>query len=148
MIDVPHDGDLFSVDQVANQLGLHVRTVRNYVREGRLKAVRIGKQYRIARADFEALTGRSAASLSHVRMSRPHAEVSAVVHLDGFDFDASNRLTNALMATAKSRPDTDDPLRVDTIHDNERGRLKVIINGSVGTTATLMRFIDAYLEPR
>ena len=41
--------DLYSVEQVAAQLGLHVRTVRNYVRDGRLKAVRIGKQYRIAR---------------------------------------------------------------------------------------------------
>ena len=49
--------DLYSVEQVANLLDLHVRTVRNYVREGRLKAVRIGKQYRIAREDLEAMTG-------------------------------------------------------------------------------------------
>ena len=49
----------FSVDQVAQRLGLHVRTVRNYVRDGRLKAVRIGKQYRIARSDLEELTGRA-----------------------------------------------------------------------------------------
>ena len=46
------------MEQVAERLGLHVKTVRNYVRDGRLKAVRIGKQYRIARADLEALTGR------------------------------------------------------------------------------------------
>ncbi|WP_141724717.1 helix-turn-helix domain-containing protein, partial [Streptomyces niveus] len=48
--------ELYSVGEVAERLGLHVRTVRNYVRDGRLKAVRIGKQYRISRADFEALT--------------------------------------------------------------------------------------------
>ena len=41
------DQDLYSVEQVAEQLGLHVKTVRNYVRDGRLKAVRIGKQYRM-----------------------------------------------------------------------------------------------------
>ena len=49
--------DLYSVEQVAELLGLHVRTVRNYVRDGRLKAVRIGKQYRISRANLEELTG-------------------------------------------------------------------------------------------
>ena len=49
----------YSVEQVAERLGLHVRTVRNYVRDGRLKAVRIGKQYRIARTDLEELTGRA-----------------------------------------------------------------------------------------
>ena len=53
---------LYSVEQVAERLGLHVRTVRNYVRDGRLKAVRIGKQYRIAREDLEALTGHPAAA--------------------------------------------------------------------------------------
>ena len=40
--------EMYSVEQVADLLGLHVRTVRGYVRDGRLKAVRIGKQYRIA----------------------------------------------------------------------------------------------------
>ena len=45
------------MEQVAERLGLHVKTVRGYVREGRLKAVRIGKQYRISRQDLEALTG-------------------------------------------------------------------------------------------
>ncbi len=49
---------MYSVEEVAARLGLHVRTVRNYVRDGRLKAVRIGKQYRIAAADLEELTGR------------------------------------------------------------------------------------------
>ena len=54
--------DLYSAEQVADRLGLHVRTVRNYVREGRLKAVRIGKQYRIAGEDLAALTGRPASA--------------------------------------------------------------------------------------
>jgi excisionase family DNA binding protein len=49
---------LYSVDQVAELLGLHVKTVRNYVREGQLRAVCIGKQYRIALEDLEAFTGR------------------------------------------------------------------------------------------
>ena len=43
---------LFTVEQVAQSLSLHVRTIRNYVRAGRLKATRIGKQYRIARSDL------------------------------------------------------------------------------------------------
>ena len=64
-----------SVEQVAAQLGLHVRTVRNYVRDGRLKAVRIGKQYRIARADLDALTGQppaaSAGASTSIRSGPP-----------------------------------------------------------------------------
>ena len=48
---------LYSAEEAAQILGLQVRTVRNYVREGRLPGVRIGKQYRIARSALEAFAG-------------------------------------------------------------------------------------------
>nr|WP_279635938.1 helix-turn-helix domain-containing protein [Kitasatospora cheerisanensis] len=49
--------EFYSVEDVAGLLGLHVKTVRGYVRDGKLKATRIGKQYRIARGEVEAFTG-------------------------------------------------------------------------------------------
>lgn len=139
--------ELYSVEQVAERLGLHVRTVRNYVRDGRLKAVRIGKQYRIARADLDALTGQNAmASASETAPARRHVEVSSIVQIEAIGFDAASRVTNTLLAAAKSRPEDDAPLRVDTIYDQQRARLKVILSGSIATTASLLKFIAAYLD--
>jgi len=139
--------ELYSVDQVAARLGLHVRTVRNYVRNGRLKAVRIGKQYRIAREDLEALTGHAATSArAGSETLHRHVEVSSIVQIEAIDFDSGSRVTSALMASVKGRPETDDPLRIDTIYDKERARLKVIVTGSIGMTASLLKFINAYLE--
>jgi excisionase family DNA binding protein len=138
---------LYSVEQVAAQLGLHVRTVRNYVRNGRLKGVRIGKQYRIARADLEALTGhRAAAPIAGTEPSRRHVEVSSIVQVEAIDVDAANRVTNALMAAAKGRSEDDGPLRIDTIYDPARAGLKVIVIGSLSATAPLLKFINALLE--
>ena len=145
MAQEPVSGQLYSVDQVAARLGLHVRTVRNYVRDGRLKAVRIGKQYRIAREDLEALTGQAAAG-SATGPPQRHVEVSSIVQIEAIDFDAAGRVTGALMAAAKGRPDADEPLRIDTIYDQERARLKVILTGSIATTASLLRFVSAYLR--
>ncbi len=139
--------ELYSVDQVAERLGLHVRTVRNYVRDGRLKAVRIGKQYRIAREHLEALTGHPAPVPGTQREPlRRHVEVSSIVQIEAIGFDAASRVTNALMAAAKGRPDGDDSLRIDTIYDRERSRLKVILSGGAATTASLLKFITAYLD--
>jgi excisionase family DNA binding protein len=139
--------ELYSVDQVAARLGLHVRTVRNYVRNGRLRAVRIGKQYRIAREDLEALTGRPAtAPLTGSETLRRHVEVSSIVQIEALTSESASRVTNALMASVKGRPETDEPLRIDTIYDKERARLKVILTGSIGTTTSLLKFINAYLE--
>jgi excisionase family DNA binding protein len=135
------------VEQVAAQLGLHVRTVRNYVRNGRLKGVRIGKQYRIARADLEALTGhRAAAPVAAAETTRRDVEVSSIVQVEAIDFDAASRVTNALMAAAKGRSEEDGPLRIDTIYDPERARLKVIVIGSISAVPPLLKFINALLE--
>src|SRR3954464_13073241 len=96
--------ELLSVFEIAKRLKLHVRTVRNYVREGRLKGVRIGKQYRIARADLESLTGRALAAPSAANdVSRRHTEVSSIIQVEAIDFEAASRVTNALMAAVKGR---------------------------------------------
>ena len=134
--------DLYSVEQVAELLGLHVKTVRHYVRDGKLKAVRIGKQYRIARSDLETLTGQSAASLEKPAVRREHhIEVSSVVHIDAVSKDTAYRLTTFLTSSVGGRPAGDARVRIDTIYDEERAVLKIIISGSIDTTTTLLRAV-------
>jgi excisionase family DNA binding protein len=138
---------LYSVEQVADRLGLHVRTVRNYVREGRLKAVRIGKQYRIAGADLAAMTGRPESSfeVEPVRRTR-HVEVSSIVEIDAVSPDKANRVMNLIGGAYTSRRAGDEPLRVETIYDAERARLKIILVGSMEITASYFKIINAVLE--
>jgi excisionase family DNA binding protein len=139
--------DLYSVEQVAELLGLHVRTVRLYVREGRLKAVRIGKQYRIAREDLEKLTGRTAASFDPepVRRHR-HVEVSSIVEIDAIGPETANRITNGLLGAANGRGQQEQPLRVETIYNEVRAHLKVIVTGSLSSTVGMLQLMTAYLE--
>jgi excisionase family DNA binding protein len=109
--------ELYSVEQVADLLGLHVRTVRNYVRDGRLKAVRIGKQYRIAREDLAAMTGRPASSFDRepVRRHR-HIEVSSIVEIDAISPEDAARVTNGLLGAAKGQRREDETLRAESIY--------------------------------
>jgi excisionase family DNA binding protein len=128
-----------SVEQVAERLGLHVRTVRGYIRDGRLKAVRIGKQYRIAQADLDAFTGRPADA------ARPRVEVSTIVEFDGIGATAADRLSTLLVAGAQLPRDTTEPLRIQAVYDDARARLKVIILGGVAATADVLQTIDDIL---
>lgn len=140
---------LYSVDQVADQLGLHVRTVRGYVRDGRLKATRVGRQYRITQEDLEAFTGLPAPSPA--RRTR-HTEVSGIVQIDAIDPVAVGRLTNLVMAAATGRHSNlpgrqgADRLRVESVYDEERATLKIIVLGGLDTTAELLRLIDSVVE--
>jgi excisionase family DNA binding protein len=140
---------LYSVDQVADRLGLHVRTIRNYVRDGRLKAVRIGKQYRIAREDLEAFAGGpvEAPARETARRHR-HVEVSSIVQIDAISADAAGSLTSTLMAAAAGRSDTGEPLRIETAYDEVRARMKIVVLGDLDASAGLFTLIGALIEPR
>ncbi|GHG01480.1 MULTISPECIES: helix-turn-helix domain-containing protein [Amycolatopsis] len=135
--------DVFSVEQVAAKLGLHVRTVRNYVRDGRLKAVRIGKQYRITAEDLAAFTGLPVAE----RAPAPVAELSGVVEIAGVDRAAADRIATMVMASVNGPRDAGErPLRVETIHDGERATLKIIVLGDLAAGADLLRWVASVAE--
>jgi excisionase family DNA binding protein len=133
--------ELLSVDQVAERLGLQVRTVRAYIRDGRLNALKIGKQYRITRADLEAFLGPAAKAME----ARPRlSEVASIVELERVDREAAIRIGNLLIATANGRPREGDDLRVETIYDEGRERLKVIVVGGLGVTAELFKLLEVW----
>jgi len=135
--------DLYSVEQVADLLDLHVRTVRGYIRAGRLRAVRIGKQYRIARTDLDAFTGRPAPAPP---AGAPALEVSSIVQVDGVDRAAADRLATLVLAGVNTGHDPARPLRVQTVHDEERHRMKLVILGDAAATADLLHLVDAVLR--
>ncbi|MGN9808208.1 helix-turn-helix domain-containing protein [Micromonospora sp. BQ11] len=133
--------EMYSVEQVAERLGLHVRTVRGYIRSGRLRAVRIGKQYRIARADLDALTGRPQPTPD----GAASVEVSSVVRIDDVDRAAADRLGTFVLAGANTNHDPADPLRVQTVYDEERQRMTIMILGGPAATAELLGLLDGVL---
>lgn len=145
--------NMYSAEEAAQILGLQVRTVRNYVREGRLPGVRIGKQYRIARRDLEAFTAagdsrepgfRAQIEPAPQLMAAPVAAVSSVVQIEGIGAGSSDRLERTLSAAALAAQVDGAGLRVEPLYDAERQRLKVIIVGSVADTAELLRVIELF----
>jgi excisionase family DNA binding protein len=139
--------ELFTADEVAERLGLHVRTVRNYIRDGQLGAVRIGKQYRIARADLDAFTGRSPDPEQPVPGGRSrHVEVSSIVEIDAIDPATADRLAILLTGAANGRRDEADALHIETIYHRQRTHLKVVIVGSLTASAYVFGLINAIVE--
>lgn len=136
---------LYSVEQVAELLGLHVRTVRSYVRDGKLPATRIGKQYRITHDDLESFTGLPITTPSGADSTRRHAESSCIVEIDEVDRVTVDRITTLLTATAATRGPGGRALRVETSYDPARHRLKVILLGGLSDTARLLDYLDGVL---
>jgi excisionase family DNA binding protein len=137
--------EFLSVEKVAARLGLHVRTVRAYVRQGRLKASRIGKQYRIAKADLDAFH-QPVKPMQAVTPAKAggSSEVTTVVQLDGIEPGIASKLTTLLIASCSSNKD--DPLKqVSCRYLESSGRLRIIISGNVDSTAELLKIVQFML---
>ncbi len=136
---------LYSAEQVAEMLNLHVKTVRRYVRDGRLKAKRIGKEYRITRADLEAFAGEVRPAEKEVPRTR-HVIASSIVDVDAISTSESDRVTTMIMASLNARRGEGDFPRVDSIYYPEQGRLRVTITASLVLTCELIQMIDVLLK--
>ena len=137
--------DFFTIDQVAERLNLHVKTVRQFVRDGRLKGVRLGKQYRIAREDLEAFTGQPLPRPTPVGRTRS-VEVSTIVRIEAVSPELAGRLTTLLVSSLTGREAREPRIGLDTVYDETRATLKVIVTADLGATMGVMRLLSAFLE--
>lgn len=135
---------LYSVDEVAALLGLHVKTVRGYVHDGRLEAVRIGRQYRIGADALEAFTGRAVTPPRR----KAAVEVSSIVQIDDVDRALADRVSTLVTSSVNTAPPGDGRLRVETAYDEGKSRMKIIVLAGPESTAELLRLVAALLDDR
>jgi excisionase family DNA binding protein len=134
---------MYSTEEVADLLGLHVRTVRGYVRDGLLPAVRIAKQYRIAQEDLATFTAGRTALPAGAPAGPPRVEVSAVVQVGPIGRDAMNRLTTLVTGATAAREDADGQLHVQFVYDQDQAGLKIIVIGDADRAAKVLTLISA-----
>jgi excisionase family DNA binding protein len=132
--------ELYTVEAAAERLSLHSKTVLRFIREGRLRATKIGKQYRILGSDLDAFAGVDSAQES------PAARATAVVDVPNVGQGLLRRLTSTMLGAAGSNEQHPQAISVDIAHDPVRRTVKVIAVGTPSDVADLLKLVDACLE--
>ena len=131
--------EVYTVEQFAERLKLHRKTVLRFIHEGRLRAVKVGKSYRILRSDMEAMAGL-------VRGAGPTgARVTSIVDVPDVEPALAERLSRLLPSLRMGRDAHPDPMSLDVAYDPARRHLKVIIVGSPDDTATMLQMVQTFL---
>ena len=138
------DKEFYTIQEIADILGLHVKTVRSYVRQGRIAGTRLGKQYRISKGDLEAFIGKAVKSKPEETPPVP-PEVSTIVQVEDVDVEKAGRISRMISAAAKGHQD-EQLLRVNVLHDPDRKRLKIVILGSIEATTIMLELVRHYIE--
>lgn len=91
------------------------------------------------------MTGRSG-SASGPSAGSAAVEVSSIVQIDGVDRAGADRLSTLVLAGVQTVRAPARPLRVHTVHDEDRHRMKIVILGGAAATAELLHLVEAVLD--
>jgi excisionase family DNA binding protein len=129
-----------TVEQAAEHLGLHPKTVLRYIRDGRLPATRVGKSYRIVRAELDAFAG--------VASSQPAVvlRTTCIVEVVPIALEKAERLAAFLQSAALARRADPSPLQLQTAFDPLAGGLKVVLIGDPASVAKLLEMLQLQVE--
>ncbi|MCM5557401.1 helix-turn-helix domain-containing protein [Pleomorphomonas sp. JP5] len=133
---------LLTVDEAAEALKLHPKTVLRHIREGRLEATRIGKAYRIDRVKLDAFAG---LAQGHVRPAAG-ARATVIVDVPDITVEAAERLATFLGAAALSGDAETPPLTINTAFDPTTGAFKVVLIAAPVDAARMLEVIEMGLS--
>jgi excisionase family DNA binding protein len=150
--------EVYTVEQFAERLKLHPKTVLRFIKDGRLRAVKVGKSWRILWTDMEAtMTGFSPQDYRGVletafrgalekRTARSDTRVTSIVDLSDIAPDLAERMARMLPAARTGQTAHADAMTLEVIYDPPRRHLKVLIVGSPGDTAAMLKMVEALAE--
>jgi excisionase family DNA binding protein len=134
--------ELCTVEFAAERLKLHPKTVLRFIRDGRLRATRMGKSYRILRADLDAFAGVP----PREEAVAGEAWVTSIVDVPGVGPELARKWASQVPSALAARPSDGPPIRADVIYEPERAHLKIILVGSPADTVSMLSLIRVWLD--
>ncbi len=97
------DKKYYTVNEIANVLNLHQKTIQRYIREKKLKANKIGKAWRIEEKELETFANNM--GITQLTNQEPkQIKASTVIDIPISDKERANRIITALNAAMISKP--------------------------------------------
>ena len=137
----PMSDRVYTVEQFAELVKLHPKTVLRFIKEGRVRAVKVGRGYRILRSELEAMTG-----VVLGQRKRTATRVTCIVDVPDIGADAAQKLARVLPSRRMGREAPTDPMSLDIAYDEARESLKIVIVGSPADTSAMLSMIKTLTE--
>lgn len=145
----------YTVDQVSQMLNIHPKTVRKYIREGDLRATKVGKQWRITGHDLSLFTEveenaifQDNYEISNCLSNNQRISVSAVIEILVRDRDEVDRISGTLLAIMNSKDAAYGKSSINTQFIEKENKLRVMLWGTVHFVETLLSCIPVLVDKK
>ncbi|WP_315119773.1 helix-turn-helix domain-containing protein [uncultured Clostridium sp.] len=153
------ENQFYTIDKIAEMLGMHHKTIRKFITEGKLGASKVGKQWRISGHDLSVFMEKNNVNINDKKTSQGSSidfstngeegdtvqkkiNVSTVVDISDIDKDEYMRVSNTLIAMMNCKDPKMGKSTINMKYDDKENRLKVILWGSTKFTEGMLSTIS------
>lgn len=139
--------DYYTVEQISNMLSIHPKTIQRYIREGKLRAIKIGKAWRVAGFDLSAFT-ESDNYATNVNDNQPVRSIkaSSVIDIITFGKEDAIRIMNTLTASLNAKPSEYGQSSMQFQFIERENMVRITLWGEISFMAIMMDTIAALSE--
>ena len=144
--------EYYTVQQIAQLLDLHEKTIQRYIREGKIKAQKVGKSWRVTKENLDEFTGMvqeegdEAVKAAKNKGTEQRVIVSAVVDVDECNKEEAIRISNTLTAVLNSRNFDFGNSTMHTQYIEQEEKLRLMLWGHLEFMENIIASISALVD--
>ncbi len=157
------ENKFYTVDQVSEMVNIHSKTVRKYIREGKLRATKMGKQWRITGHDLSLFMENKTNVIpenSHEvtdnffkldgssNTNNNKISVSTVIDIIVDNKDEAERISNTLIAVMNSKDPQYGKSTINVQYIERSCKLRVMLWGTIHFIETLLSCISVLIDEK
>ena len=157
------EDQFYTIDKIAEILGMHHKTIRKFITEGKLGANKVGKQWRISGHDLSVFMEKNNVSINNKKISeesnidfvtneevkdtiKQKVNVSTVVDINDVDKEEYFRISNTLIALMNCKDSKMGKSTINIKYDEKVNRLRVLLWGNVSFIEGMLSSISMLVE--
>lgn len=146
---------MYTADQVAEILHLHPKTVRKFIRQGKLKARKVGKQWRVTESNLKHFIGdeilpdaedKEKPGLEKNRENKPKVQVSSIIDIYVNNIEEATRIANSIFALLNCKDPGYGNVRCDHLYREDEKKARFILWGTPRFMRDLLACISKITE--
>lgn len=157
------ENQFYTIDKIAEILGMHHKTIRKFITEGKLAASKVGKQWRISGHDLSLFMEKNNVNINDKKISeesnidfvtigevkenaKQKINVSTVMDINDVDKEEYFRISNTLIAVMNCKDPKMGKSTINMKYDEKENRLRVLLWGNVRFIEEMLNSISMLVE--
>lgn len=157
------ESQFYTIDKVAEILGMHHKTIRKFITEGKLAASKVGKQWRISGHDLSIFIEKNNVNINDKNIAeesnidfltngevketeKQKVNVSTVVDINDVYKEEYFRISNTLIAIMNCKDPKMGKSTINMKYDEKENRLRVLLWGNISFIEDMLNSISMLVE--